>query len=530
MKYQTIFIALLVMFPMILGTTGCSHFEDMNMDPTSSTDMDPNLQLPTIQLLQTNNHQEWHRYFIYPGGFMQQWAGDWATVEYGGKAKKNSSYMEQMWNKYYPGIVKNVVDMVERTKDDPAKVNINAVSRIMKVYIFSKLTDMYGDIPYFGAGTGYYTGVLNPVYDKQEEIYNDFFEQLSLASGALSNEKDPVLYDAFFDGDIDKWRKFANSLHLRLAMRLIKADPEKARAEAEKAIEAGVMTGYSDICYILHEDVANSNNDYDTGNGVSNRLLDSPKESQFRLTTELISYMEDSSDPRIPMYGGSYLNDVARTDVTQEIYEAHGNSYKPMTVGAYKWTWEEWLPTITVTKDDVEYEVPGSYQKLQPSKLITAYDAPYIHMSYAEVQFLLAEAAFRGWTTGGTAEDHFAKGLAAAVEQMRLYGAEINADEVDAFVAANPLTPGNELEQINAQLWVLHFLNPFESWANWRRTGYPDLTFYNYWPGENQSDGEIPRRMQYPLDEQIKNAENYQEAVARMGSDDWTNHVWWDKE
>lgn len=524
LKYKG-FIFLMVL---VLGISGCSNFEEMNMNPNASTDMDPNLQLPTIQYNLTFDDQEWHRYFIYPAGFMQQWAADWATVEYGGKAKKQSSYMEMAWMSYYPEMIKNVVDMLARTEDNPEQTNINAISRIMKVYLFSKLTDIYGDIPYFDAATGYYSNVISPRYDTQEEIYNDFFEQLDLSAKALNSENDKILYDAFFYGDINKWYRFANSLRLRLAMRLVKVNPEKAREEAEKAIELGVMTSYDDICHMFHENVANPSTG-GTGNGISNRLLANPNESTFRLTTELISYMDETKDPRITMYAGSYLNDKARTDVTQEVFAANGYDWTNITVGAYKFAWEVWLDEITVNVEGVDYDVPGTYQLLQPSKLITAYDAPYIHMSYAEVEFLMAEAAFRGWNTGSTTADHFAKGLAASVYQMTLFGAEIDPMVIDDFVAANPLTSGDELKQINSQLWVLHFLDPFETWSNWRRSGFPELEYYNYTPGENQSNGEIPRRLQYPLEEQIKNEENLQEAVDRMGSDDWLNRIWWDK-
>jgi hypothetical protein len=174
--------------------------------------------------------------------------------------------------------------------------------------------------------------------------------------------------------------------------------------------------------------------------------------------------------------------------------------------------------------------VDGKYQFLQPSKWITAYDAPYINMSYAEVELLLAEAAHRGWSVDGTAEAHFRKALRASVEQMSLYGIPAASESaIESFINANPLRAGSELEQINMQLWVGHTFNPFEAFANWRRTNIPAITFLNYDPTRNQSNGQTPRRILYPQEEQIKNEDNYREAIARVPGYDWTIGVWWDK-
>ena len=150
LNFKTIFIALSVSAAAI----SCSDFGALNSDPTKSTDMDPNLLLPTLQMTLTNDWQEWHRHFMYPGGFVQQWCGDWGTVEYGCCGIKNDSYMAELWLQRYTRMAKGLVDIVERTKDDPAQANINAAGRLMLVYTFAQLTDMYGDIPYSEAGKG----------------------------------------------------------------------------------------------------------------------------------------------------------------------------------------------------------------------------------------------------------------------------------------------------------------------------------------------------------------------------------------
>lgn len=524
----------LLLLVLILSLVGCTDFDDLNADPTKSTNMDPNLQIPTIQMRQTENHQEWARYLAYPAGFMNQWTASWGTIEYGGKGKKYDNYIEQMWISYYPYMIKNVVDIIQRTKEDPAFVNVHAVARILKVQCFLKMTDMYGDIPYFDAGMGYYNGVFKAKYDKQEEIYNDFFKELKEAAAALDVNGDLVTHDLYYHGDIDKWRKFANSLRLRIAMRLIKVDPARAKTEAELAIEAGVFESNSDLCYIQHENIQNPSEGVGKGNGITTRLLgpEDPSSSTFRVSKELVTEMVNTRDPRLPYYARCYYNDGPRTDITELVKEKLG-SYEEMALPAQIFTWDVWVSPVTITLNGEEVPIDYSYQRLQPSKLLTNYGAPYIHMSYAEVEFLKAEAAVRGWSVGGgSAQTHFEAGLRAAVDQWSLFGATpANQSEVDEFVNHNQLIPGNELMQINTQLWVLHILDPMETWSNWRRTGMPDIQFYNNYPNENQSNGQTPRRLEYPKEEQLKNAENYQEALDRMGGkDDWLTRVWWDKE
>ena len=515
-------------FAVALTFTFCTDFDDLNTDPTESSDLDPNLQIPTVQILQSNQADNLHRIFIYPGGFMNQWTNDWAVIEYGGRGAKNSAYFYDIWNMYNSGIISNVVDLVERTRDVPEYTNIHAIGRILKVQIFLRMTDLYGDIPYSEAGLGYYQGIFMPKYDEQKDIYDDFFKELKEAVASFTTSQPLATADLYYNGNIEKWKKYANSLRLRIALRLVKVDPERARTEAQLAVNDGVFTSNADICRVQHdnvqEDVGAS-----AGNGVANILLRS--NTNFRLTTEMIDPMEKMKDPRITLYGGSYLDDNNRTDITPQVYTHYG-TYKQMTMGAQLFSYDEEVQTaaITIEVDGREVEVERLYQFLQPSKLITNPGSPYIHMSYAEVEFLLAECVVRGYISGDAAS-HYKKGLEAAVRQWSLFGAEVQESRVLEFSANNPLKSGDELNQINTQLWILHFLDPAETWSNWRRSGLPDIKFYNYRPALNETGGKTPRRLQYPVDEQNNNYANWKAAVDRLGgSDNWMARMWWDRE
>jgi len=516
-----------------VGLTACID-EDMNTDPNTNPNMDPNLQITTIQVLPSSDPEAWHRYLIYPGGFVNQWSNDWSLVEYGGKGKKNDSFFSQLWESMYPTVIKNVVDLVERTRDNADYVNAHAAGRIMRVENFLRLTDYYGDIPYFEAGMAYYSGVFKPAYDPQEEIYKDFFKELKEAAAQFDSSKEPITQgDKYYGGDLDKWRKFANSLRLRIAMRLIKVDPALAKSEAESAVADGVFTSNSDICFVMHDGVGGTTQS--GGNGIANRFLNG-NSSTFRITSELIGAMERSKDPRILYYGGSYLEDAARTNITGLLLEKYGK-YEVFSIGAELFSWDERAnvpnnPVTLTLSNGSTVEVPKLLQFMQPSALISNPATPFIHMSYAEVEFLLAEAAFRGYNVGGTAASHFQSGLKAAVEQWSLFGVSPDPAALQDFLNANQLKSGTELKQIATQLWVLLFMDPFETWSNYRRLGLPEeADFQNNYPAENDSNGQGPRRMQYPVSEQTSNPEGYRSAVDRLESkvDTWTERVWWDK-
>lgn len=525
MKRKNIFRGIGVLVFSLLTVTSCSNFEDLNRDPSRSNDMDPNLILPALQLQLNNNFEEWHRVMIYPGGFVQQWCGDWAVTNYGCQANMNTTYFYEIWIRKYRDIIKNVVDIIERTKDDDAKANINALARILKVYVFCQLTDMYGDIPYSEAGVGYYEGILRPKYDKQEDIYNDFFIQLEQAYQQLNQNADNITYDHYFNGDIRKWKKFANSLRLRLAMRLVKVNPVKAQQEAEKAVSNGVMESNDDICLIRFENVSGSTTILELGNGLANRLNADGR--YFRYSSRLIGYMESTADPRITIYGGCYLEDANYTDITSQIYAVKG-SYEDMARPTGNFNWEGNPGNITITVDGIDVNVAGGLQLLQPSKWFMASDAPYIIMSYAEVAFFMAEAKLRGWNIPGTAEQYYEAGLRSSIEQMTLYGAPAVPDAaIDQFISRNVLVTGQEMGQINMQIWVGHVLNPYEAYANWRRTNIPDLTYLEYMGSDGTA--KTPRRILYPSEEQVSNPDNYNEAVGRVSGYDWTVGVWWDK-
>jgi len=518
---------------MMLMLVSCNKFGDVNTDPTKSSNLDPAYQLALVQLrfsgeLTINERTS----VILTMPLVQQIGGAYYN-RYGFEYVKDKQYMSELWELGYPNDVLNIVDAVARTSNNPAKTNLNAICRIMKVYIFARITDLYGDVPYSQAGDGFLTGVVRPAFDTQQAIYNNFFTELTAAAAELDASKDAVPQDIYYHGDANAWKKFANSLHLRLAMRLSKVDPAKAQTEVMAAYSAGVFTSNSDICFTQHANIQNSYSDI-RGNGVSVAINQYADEGRPRVCNTLINEMNATLDPRLQYIARVYwaVNPAdilsPRIDITDGV-----TAQIPLTgVDAGKYVYDNYLNPINVNVAGYGVvSIPSDSQKAQLADWMITNDAPYLHLTYAEVEFLLAEASIRwGLKLGVDANTHYQNGMAAACQQLSLFkgGPVLTGTQIQQFQANNPLAPGKELQQIDTQLWVALLLNGPEAFANWRRTGFPLLT-----PAitAESTTTTIPRRFEYPLTETEQNSANLAKAVAALGgTDDWTARVWWDKQ
>lgn len=547
---KNIFYKLIVLsiFSLIIS---CDDFGDINVDPTRSTSMDPANQLVYVQMRFTGDYVIPLRAAAGITMPLLQQIGGTFTNNSGATYAYSESIYTATWLTNYPGIVLNVVDAEYRTKDVPNKSNLNAMLRILKVLVFAQLTDLYGDIPYFEATKGYIDGNIHPKYDDQKDIYDDFFKELSEAYTQLDATKDKVPQDQFYAGDIAKWKKFANSLRLRCAMRLVKIDPAKAKAEAEAAVASGVFSSNSDICMTGHEDVQSSSSGEYRGNGMSGALT---VRNDFKVVTTFIDLLKpqnigDPVDPRLkvwfrcyPATTGTGAKMYTRPDITDQIdayYAAiPGNNELSgifgITAGSTNVSNIPALNTITINVPGVGNQaITFVYQRRQIANYLERFNAPSFILTYSEVELLLAEAAFKGWNVGTTsANTHYKNGIKASLEQNSLYpdALTISNANITSFVASKNLETGKELEQINLQLYFSLFLNPIEGFANWRRSGYPALL------PVGTVAMTTPRRFQYPLNEIEQNKENVDAAIAKItgvagnGVNSYLNRVWWDKE
>jgi len=501
MKFKQIIIAVLTLFTLV----GCTeNFDELVKDPVALS-ANPSGQLTFIQLsMSGDSYYQWRANLIYAGGFVQHYSGSWAVTEYGSKFKKNDDYATALWRSVYSNELKNAVDIIDKTNGDPTSTNMNAVAKIIKVMVAQRLTDLYGDVPYSDAGLGFSEGIVTPKYDKQEDIYTAFFSELDEAFNQLNTGGGTVKGDLFYGGDIAKWKKLANTMRLRLGMRISEVNPSEAAKQVKAAVQNGVFESNADNCIMNHLDVSfnGSLSDF-RGNGLSQAFVGNEHGDHF--SSLMINFLRNNGDPRLTMIATPKTGSVNWGPIApgEELYEG-------VPPGSFRW------------------DIPGGSNAasgIQP--YLKQNTTPFLHVSYSEAQLLLAEAAFRGWISG-SASDYYNKGVEAGIKQLEIYGATAASQaNIDTYLNANPLVVGEEMEQIGTQIWVTYLFNSIEAYSNWRRTGFPHLIPITN--PDSETGGVTPTRFYYPNDEMQKNKVNYLDALSTMGGkNDWTDKVWWD--
>lgn len=398
----------------------------------------------------------------------------------------NSRYTTINFNFYswYTGPLMNLETVLNSTLDanEGPVVNQIAVAKILKAYFFWFLTDRWGDIPYSQALKS--KDNFTPKYDKQQDIYNALFTLLDEANAAIvtGNIKNDIMYG----GDMTKWKKFGNTIHLLMALRLSKVDAVKGAAEFNKANNNGIMVDNADNFKYQHlADPANENFWYNSFTRLGRNW--------FAVSKPIVDYMKPLDDPRLPIFANK---------------NTAGN-YVGLDYG---------LPGSTTVVIN-NFSLLGSTIRQQSS--------PVYLVTYAQALFAKAEAAKLGWIAGGdaTAQANYDLAIEQSIRQWNnndITGLPLFKSHVE--VQYNAATA---IQQIATQRWVHLFLHGYEGWAEWRRTGYPVLVAA---PGANGD--KIPRREGYPVQERANNTTNYNAAVAAFpygGADDLNARVWWDK-
>ncbi len=473
-------------------------FGEINTNPnaTEPDKIDAKLQLSyVLNRASSERFDQWRGNLIYCSQWAQQLSGDWDPDRYN---TTNEDWLSAWWDASYLRVGKDVEDLIVTAEEGS---NIQSMAIIFKVYFFQKLTDMYGDIPYSEANQG--AVFTQPKFDKQEDIYNSFINDLKTAISNLDVSKDEVgSADILYGGDVEQWKKFGNSILLRIAMRISNVNPELAQEVGALALTNGVMTSNDDIALVYY---SGSNTDGINANGVGEVFQDfGVSGHRFRYSDELVNFIINNDDPR-----EDNLMDTYNSDGTVDNTVGSGNHLgRP-----------NGIPTGT-----------NDFVFAQPRRdVMVTYDAPAIYFSFAEVEFLRAEAILLDWISGDV-EEAYQSGVYAACQQLSLYpNAEpIDEDDIEDYLEENDIEfdVSRAKEQINTQKWVALLFDGFEAYANYRRSGFPNLT-----PGftDGESNGEIPRRLRYPRGEAVRNAANYDEAVSRLSDGDVIiSRMWWD--
>lgn len=582
------YIALTSVFA--LGLTSCGDFGDLNIDPEHLNEKN----VPSPMLFSNAQHQAlgsdwdmWRTGCIYSAQFTQQLAsiGWWDSY---GRYNYNNDYSASFWSTFSGdrGAMRDVTTCYDKWNGLAGyEVDFN-MARVMRVYAFAKMSDLYGDIPYSEAGRpSLYSW---PKYDKQEDIYKSMLKELDEAQTNLNGTALMGTQDLYFQGDATKWKKFANSLMLRLAMRLVKADPATAKTYAAKALANGLMTSNDDNCILQHTDGVTTN---DSSEPFAKII--SHEDREFYLSNVFVNMLKSTNDPRLSMIAtkcgvryqkdkngnekpvvGDQVSDIQQNGGWTETNTAYKDGYgdygnmsaavqNGMPVGGYSSSVgsqyavanvDPWMArtaaNIFYTYQDAEgrpvniynYQVYYSHYSTVNRYTYADPKAPTFVVTYAQTCFLLAEAAQRGYITG-SAQTYYENGVKAAFDQFNKFPSGTKAinfacpngtkQAANDYLTANPFNSATALEQINTQYYICTFGDPHEVFANWRRSGYPVLTPAAMAPLDGlcaTENGAIPRRFRYPSEESQVNEANYNAAVQNQGGDTFSTRVWWDKE
>ena len=421
--------------------------------------------------------------------YAQYWTQNQYTDE--DRYKPRTGLADGYWNSFYLAI-NNLEEIKRIVGEDPSAFrspqNQMAVAEIMQVFAFQVVTDIWGDIPYTEALQG--SENRAPAYTPQEEIYPDLIRRLTEAQGQI-DVSGTVPGDLIYGGDAGKWKQFANSLKMRVAMRMSDQLPDQAATAIQEAIAAGPMDSVDDAALFAFSASQPYSNPVYENYSIANR-------DDWAVTEGLVNILKENDDPRLTAY-------IAPTPAS-------------VTAGT-----PEYVGLAYGLAGGVAAAIPrASFSR--PSAKVREATAPALLMLYDEVLFIKAEAAARGFI-GGDANGF----LDDAVEASFDYWGVGGDAEADAYVADLDDVDGSNYKQvIGVQKWLALYLQGVQGWSEWRRLDFTGV-FVPPAGGKAASfDGPIPVRFPYPDNEGTLNSENLQAAVASQGADTQGTRLWWD--
>lgn len=522
MKKNKNLIIYTVLAGMGLSILSCTKdFNEVNTDPLGKPSVNADqLLAPTLVNLMTTNML---RNRNFNNELMQ------VTVDIGDSEGKTFRYdirrnaADNTWNNWYLNLT-NITDMQTiASKPETLNKSYAGISLILQSWVYSLLTDTYGDVPFSEANKGR-DGVYQPVFDKQKDIYLGMFEKLEQANTLLKDEtrilptSDPVFY-----GDVSKWRRLGNSLYLRLLLRVA------GKAEVSNSVIAKMkeIVETNAINYPIMENNQHTAKLQWTGSNSSSALYTSPFMANVRVNDFYVPAIGQFfinnllvwNDPRIlPSFGTSNINRFR--------IRPGSNGFAGVPSG--------YAAGNAPEKQSVFYSASDN-------AVLSLQTDPYtgIIMNCAEVDFIIAEAAAKGWVAK-SARTYYYKGMADAINYWLpniMTGGATDPAVISYADAADiewndalPLQSASanavsKMSLIHQQKYYALFLVDFQQWFEYRRSSYPMLPL-----GAGLLNNRVmPARLFYPVVTQSANPTNYKNAVASQGPDQINTQVWWQK-
>jgi len=526
---KIVFISLL--FSMILINVQCTKdFDEINKDPNNPAEVNTMVLLTNAQKsLMDDMQDEW-----FSGRQGLLWAQYWSQRTYTSEDKYaiRQSTNNTYWRLIYTDI-SDLNEIIKICKDPQRNVvaakwgNLNnqiAAATILKFWALQTMTDLYGDIPYEQAFD--IANYATPKYSNQKTIYKDMLVQLKSVVDAINTEELAFVGgDIIYGGDAAKWKKFGNSLRLRVALRLSKVTDAEVVALRDQTI-TDILADPSTVF--------ESNND----NAVFSYIGVTP-----------------SNSPMYDAYFTSSRNDFTLAkpfvDLLKGVSDTLNLATNPEKVNPFQGIFD---PRLSMIQKPVSgkylgmpYGMSDAQSKGYRSKcanwysaggVVVASDFPTVYIDYAEVCFMMSE--LNGWNS-----EWYYKGIRASFDwwaglYAKYWGSDLSTlnSQIDAYISALPTTV--DQNTVMTQKYIAHFMQGYEAWADWKRTGYPKTLLI---PGQIthmlsgvpviftplvDTHSDIPHRLTYPFQEATVNGASMTEAATRIGGDFFYTKVWWE--
>lgn len=542
-------LSIVGMSMVLMGCTG--DFDDMNTDPNNPTpgSVDPKFQLIFIQARGIPYANQWQQIDqLMISTLCEYSANDGLSAS---DYNIDSRYVDDIWNLSYT-VLTNANSLIRANESNPIHNNAVQMARIWKAYVMLRLTNCIGDIPYSEAANN----IDQPKYDTQKDIYYTIFGELADAANKLdaATANNIGTFDLIYGGDAAKWKKFANSIRLRMAVRISNVDAGKAKTEAEAAIAAGVFESGADAAFMTQGEDKFSQNPiyYHKGSSVLHmstaykRLVQgiggiawptaADRDKNKNITENILAAKNTPAvvDPRAPIH-----------------FEPAGVIEKPATAGMLG-NWDATDPGhvasgVGAAMDNGQFV--SDFSKIGPWYYETI-DRKYPLFKYSELCFLKAIAIERGLISGNAKVAY----EAGVTSNMSEFG--IPAETITSYLASTAPnyygttakydnvtgTNNTVMDKILTQKYIAQFQEcSFETWADHRQFHKPTLmpfasvssSVFNMNPADqaNNTPNAYAKRIYYPSSEYTVNETNVKEAEKRMGGNNSIqNNVWWDAE
>jgi hypothetical protein len=406
----------------------------------------------------------------------------WAKIQYTDPDRylPPATSIQTVWNNFYAQGVQDFTTLAQ-LGDTLHNPNYKAVALIMRSWIFQVLTDLYGDVPY--TQTANIEKYLTPEYNEQRDVYLGILAELKTAAGLITVGSNPISGDILYNGDMLKWKKFANSLRLRIALRIVDQEFDLAKAVFD---EIG-----ADNSALIADNTENAQLNYLASPNQNPVGRNRETRNDYRISKSVVDKLNALNDPRLNIYA------ALPRDTNRVVGVTNG------------------LPTDSASR-------LGFNKTSDVGAVFTATTAPAVLFNYAELLFIKAEAVQRGLLTGGDAAVLYTQAVTASLKQYGVSDAAVATYLLQPAVIYNP---ANYKQSIGDQKWLALFGDGLEGFAEWRRLDYPQLP-----PAyAGTLGGLVPLRLTYPSAEQALNATNYKAAVAHQGADQLITRLWFDK-